>query len=360
VSEAELLVSRIGRLGAIRLNRPAALNSLTLDMVRAFDEALDAFAADPSIPAVYVDGAGEKAFCAGGDIRRLYDLRDGGDDFKIFWREEFRLNARIAAFPKPYIVVMDGLVMGGGVGVSAHGDRRIVTERTRLAMPETGIGYIPDVGGTRLLARAGGVGTYMALAGASIEAADAIRCGFADMRIDAETIPDLRQALAAARDGGELEATLAHFARPPGESLLARHDALFDRTMRHARVEHIVDALIADGSDFARRAAGVIAARSPTSLKVTLALLRRAAAAPRLEDCLVNEYRAACSLTKSHDLYEGIRAAIVDKDRRPQWSPATLEEIDEAAVDAILAGTGDPDPIFDPWPAMLYREEHST
>ncbi|HYA80273.1 MAG TPA: enoyl-CoA hydratase/isomerase family protein, partial [Methylocystis sp.] len=167
MSEEELIVSRYGRLGSIRLNRPAALNSLTLGMVRLFTRALDAFAADDEICAVLVTGAGERGLCAGGDIRLLYEARGVADHpYRDFWREEYRLNARVASFPKPYIVIMDGIVMGGGVGISAHGDRRIVTERTRLAMPEVGIGYIPDVGGTWLLTRRpGGGGAYMALTG---------------------------------------------------------------------------------------------------------------------------------------------------------------------------------------------------
>ena len=194
MSETDLLISRIGHLGSIRLNRPKALNSLTLGMVRGFARALDEFGLDASIHAVLVTGEGERGLCAGGDIRALYDLPGAQrNSFKAFWREEYELNARIASFPKPYVAVMDGVVMGGGVGVSAHGNRRVATERTRLAMPETGIGFIPDVGGSWLLTRDGGVGVYMALSGASVTAADAIHVGLADLMINSSDIPRLRQ-----------------------------------------------------------------------------------------------------------------------------------------------------------------------
>ena len=197
MSETDLLISRIGHLGSIRLNRPKALNSLTLGMVRGFARALDEFGLDASIHAVLVTGEGERGLCAGGDIRALYDLPAAErDSFKAFWREEYELNARIASFPKPYVAVMDGVVMGGGVGVSAHGNRRVATERTRLAMPETGIGFIPDVGGSWLLTRDGGAGVYMALSGASVTAADAIHVGLADLMINSGDIARLRQSLA--------------------------------------------------------------------------------------------------------------------------------------------------------------------
>ena len=194
MSETDLLISRIGHLGSIRLNRPKALNSLTLGMVRGFARALDEFGLDADIHAVLVTGEGERGLCAGGDIRALYDLPAAErDSFKAFWREEYELNARIASFPKPYVAVMDGVVMGGGVGVSAHGNRRVATERTRLAMPETGIGFIPDVGGSWLLTRDGGAGVYMALSGASVTAADAIHVGLADLVINSGDIARLLQ-----------------------------------------------------------------------------------------------------------------------------------------------------------------------
>ncbi|WP_442756231.1 enoyl-CoA hydratase/isomerase family protein [Methylocystis sp. JAN1] len=347
MTSAELIVSREGRIGRIRLNRPKALNSLTLDMVRGFTRALADFAANPEIVAVLVTGEGERGLCAGGDIRRLYDLRDGDKTYyEDFWREEYQLDAMIARYQKPYVVVMDGLVMGGGVGISAHGNCRIVTERTRLAMPETGIGFIPDVGGTWLLTRAGGVGVYLALSGAAISAGDALHAGLADVFIDSRHLGELIRRLSIIGDAPEAKDLLQRLARQvePGE--YAQHREMLERVMSEPRVEDILAALDSTGSDFAQKAAKELRSKSPTSLKVTIALLKRAMTAPNLEACLVNEFRAACGLLRTHDLYEGIRAAVVDKDRSPKWRPSTLDEVDDATVREILAGAGAPEPRF--------------
>ncbi len=357
MSETELLVSRIGHLGTIRLNRPKALNSLTLGMVRIFARALDEFGLDAGIHAVLVTGEGERGLCAGGDIRALYDLPTAGrDSFKAFWREEYELNARIASFPKPYVAVMDGVVMGGGVGVSAHGNRRVATERMRLAMPETGIGFIPDVGGSWLLTRDGGAGVYMALSGASVTAADAINVGLADLLIDASDIPRLRQSLAEISGAGDVDLVLSDLARAPNEGVLERHKQLLDGAMAHDRVEDIIAALEGCDSEFARRAARELEQKSPTSLRLTHELLKRAVRADSLQSCLVNEFRVACRLLHSHDLFEGIRAAIVDKDRNPRWSPATLAQVEEETIAAMLRGDGEAEPAFRPWPAAAWRD----
>lgn len=346
----ELLVSRTGRLGRICLNRPKALNSLTLEMVRSFAASLDEFGADPDIVAVLVTGAGDRGLCAGGDIRALYDLRDTDKDYyKVFWREEYQLNARIGSFPKVFVVIMDGVVMGGGVGISAHGNRRVVTERTRIAMPETGIGFIPDVGGTWLLTRNGGAGIYMALSGAPVLAADAIHVGMADMVINSESLARLERSLGSIREAGDVDAILQAYESKAGEGVLETNKALLDQAMARGSVEEIIAALQSHGARFGVDAAAEIRRKSPTSLKVTHALLMRAVAADRLETCLTNEFRAACSLLDSHDLYEGIRAAIIDKDRTPHWSPATLEDVEKAAVTRILRGSGDPEPVYRPW-----------
>jgi enoyl-CoA hydratase len=345
--EEELLVSRERRLGRIRLNRPKALNSLTLNMVRRFTQALVDFAADPDIVAVLVTGEGERGLCAGGDIRALYESRSGAaDDYKTFWREEYALNARIAAFPKPYVVLMDGVVMGGGVGVSAHGNHRVATERMQLAMPETRIGFIPDVGGTWLLSRGNGVGFYMALSGATIGAADAIHVGLADVTIDSRGISELVERLSFVTSVDSVDATLGDFVAAPLPGELQQHENELDRAMAADGVEQIIGALRASGSTFGREAADEITRNSPTSLKVTHALLKRAMTAEGLETCLINEYRAACSLLEEHDLYEGIRAALIDKDKTPKWRPALLEDIAEISVARILEGRGDPEPDF--------------
>ncbi|QGM99651.1 enoyl-CoA hydratase/isomerase family protein [Methylocystis parvus OBBP] len=343
----ELLVAREGRIGRIRLNRPNALNSLTLNMVRDFTRALAEFVREPDVVAILVTGEGERGFCAGGDIRKLYELRDGDKSYyRDFWREEYQLNAMIAACSKPYVVIMDGLVMGGGVGLSAHGNCRIVTERTRLAMPETSIGFVPDVGGTWLLAQAAGAGVYMGLSGATVSAADAIHAGFADHFVYSHQLGELIRQVAGAHTAQDVAAVLQYFSRrlEPGE--LAQNRATLRKLAKSKNVEEALAALLGDGSDFARSAAKAIARNSPTSLKATYALLQRARDARSLEQCLTNEYRAACGLLESHDLYEGIRAAIVDKDPAPKWRPATLEEVDEASVRKILAGDGSSEPLF--------------
>jgi enoyl-CoA hydratase len=339
---SEIIVSRQRRLGRIRLNRPEALNSLTLDMVRAFTRALDEFASDPEIIAVLVTGEGERGLCAGGDIRRLYDLRHGDHrHYRDFWREEYQLNARIARFPKPYVVWMDGIVMGGGVGISAHGSCRIVTERTRLAMPETRIGFIPDVGGSWLLSRAGGAGFYMALAGATISGADAIDTGLADLMIESRRLVDLIERLTDLDSAERLEDALLDLRLKPEAGSLKQHKEVLDRVSAASGVEAVIDILAGASTAFARSAAVEIGRNSPTNLKVTFELLRRALNASRLEECLVNEYKAASRLLRSHDLYEGIRAALIDKDKTPRWAPATLEEVSEAAVVEILSGDGE-------------------
>jgi len=352
MSEADLLISRIGHLGSIRLNRPKALNSLTLGMVRIFARALDEFGLDASIHAVLVTGEGERGLCAGGDIRALYDLPGAErDSFKAFWREEYELNARIASFPKPYVAVMDGVVMGGGVGISAHGNRRVATERTHLAMPETGIGFIPDVGGSWLLTRDGGAGLYMALSGAGVTAADVIHVGVADLMIDSDDIPRLRQTLAGIGGAEDVDLVLSDLARAPNEGVLERHKPLLDAAIMHDRVEDIIAALNGCDCEFARRAARELEQKSPTSLRLTHELLKRASRSESLQNCLVNEFRVACCLLRSHDLFEGIRAAIVDKDRRPRWSPATLAQVQHETIAAMLRGDGEAEPVFRPWPA---------
>jgi enoyl-CoA hydratase len=356
MSETDLLIARIGHLGSIRLNRPKALNSLTLGMVRGFASALDEFGLDADIHAVLVTGEGERGLCAGGDIRALYDLKGAErDSFKAFWREEYELNARIASFPKPYVAVMDGVVMGGGVGVSAHGNRRVATERTRLAMPETGIGFIPDVGGSWLLTRDGGAGVYMALAGVNVSAADAIHVGLADLLIDSGDIPRLRRSLAEIDRAEDVDLVLSDLARAPNEGVFVKQGRLLDAAMAHDRVEDIIAALDACDCEFARRAAREIEQKSPTSLRLTHELLKRALRADSLQYCLVNEFRVACRLLHSHDLYEGIRAAIVDKDRKPRWSPATLAQVDDETVAAMLRGDGEAEPAFPAWPAAPWR-----
>jgi enoyl-CoA hydratase len=350
-AQDEVLVTRNGALGHIRLNRPRALNSLTLGMVRTIAGALDAFESDPAIAVVLIDGAGERGLCAGGDIRAIYESgcrRDGHAE--RFLREEYALNARIASYRKPYVAVMDGITMGGGVGVSAHGSHRVVTERTRLALPETTIGFFPDVGTTWLLSRAPGeVGTYLGLTGETIGADDTVYAGLADWSVASADLPALHEALAAlapSATSAQVSGMLAALSRPRSASPLERNRATIDRAMAFDEVSDICSALERDGSEFAAGILRSMAAASPTSLKLTLRLLRLARSSASLEECLVREYRAACRALRGHDFYEGIRAAVMDKDKRPRWSPARLEEVGEALVAEHLAPVDDEATIF--------------
>ncbi|WP_331767011.1 enoyl-CoA hydratase/isomerase family protein [Embleya sp. NBC_00896] len=338
-SEETVLLDRVGRLGRITLNRPRAINALDHAMVRRMAAALAEWEHDDDVAVVVVTGAGERGLCAGGDIRAVRaDALEGGHASRDFWRDEYLLNARIADYPKTYVAIMDGVVMGGGVGVSAHGDIRIVTERSAVAMPETGIGFVPDVGGTYLLSRAPGeLGTHLALTAGAIGAADAILCGLADHFVPAERLPALLGELAA-DDPAEV---LARHARPAPAGELARRRAWIDACYAADTVEEIVDRLLGSGEPAAKEAAEVIAAKSPTALKVTLASLRRARRLGSLGAVLDQEYRVSCASLSTHDLVEGIRAQVVDKDRDPRWSPASLAEVTEADVAAFFAPPAD-------------------
>ncbi|MEU0110951.1 enoyl-CoA hydratase/isomerase family protein [Streptomyces sp. NPDC006251] len=342
-AEEPVLFHTTGRAARITLNRPRALNALTHTMVRRIDEALTTWEHDPAVETVVITGAGERGLCAGGDIRAIHDdARDGdGSASRAFWRDEYRLNARIARYPKPYLAVMDGIVMGGGVGVSAHGSVRVVTERSRVAMPETGIGFVPDVGGTYLLARAPGeLGTHLALTGAQAGAADALLCGVADHYVPSASLGRLLDALTE-RSASE---ALAGVARTAPQGVLAGRRDWIDTCYAADTVEEIVHRLLAHGDPDAKEAAETLLTRSPTALKVTLASLRRARALGSLDRVLDQEYRVSCAALGTPDLVEGIRAQVVDKDRRPRWSPKTLTEVTDADVERFFTPPGRPDP----------------
>jgi enoyl-CoA hydratase len=343
--EPDLIARREGTAGVIRLNRPKAINAVTLEMFRAIDKALDAFEADPAIGLILLEGAGERGLCAGGDIRALYDsARAGGDLGKILWREEYILNARIAAFAKPYVAFMDGIVMGGGVGLAAHASHRIVTERTRLAMPEVGIGFFPDVGGTWLLSRSPGeIGTYFGLTGQTMNGADAVYAGFADVVVAADKLPALRAALTQApgnADARGVRAIIDGFAAANVVAPIAGQQQEIDALFGHDSIEEIVTALAHHTSEFAQAALGTILEKSPTGLKLTLKLLRMARNSSSLEECLIREYRAALEIFVNHDFPEGIRAAVIDKDRNPQWKPARIEEVTPEIIARYFAPRG--------------------
>ncbi|ADP81503.1 enoyl-CoA hydratase/isomerase family protein [Pseudofrankia inefficax] len=325
-----------GSVGRLTLNRPKAINALSHAMVLAMTEALDDWAADDAITCVLVDGAGTRGLCAGGDVRLFHqDALTGGTASIGFWADEYRLNSLIARYPKPYVALMDGLVMGGGVGISAHGSVRVVTERSKIGMPETGIGLVPDVGGTWLLSRMPGeTGTHAALTAGTLSGADAIAGGLADHLVPADRLPELVDLLVAGKPPADALATLAV---PPGEGTLAAARGWIDSCYAAGSVADILDRLRAHGDPAAAAAADEIAAKSPTALTVTLAALRRAAALADLDAALVSEFRVSVACLRHHDLAEGIRAQIIDKDRSPRWSPGTLADVDDARVSEFFA-----------------------
>ena len=340
----EILARVDGGVGFLTLNRPKALNSLTHTMVTALDTTLTAWSDDDTVRAVVVHGAGERGLCAGGDVVAIYhSAKAGGADARQFWFDEYRLNARIGRYPKPYVAYMDGIVMGGGVGVSAHGNVRVVTDTSKIAMPEVGIGFIPDVGGTFLLSRApGSLGLHAALTGGPFSGTDAIALGFADHYVAHDDLAAFTTTLVT--DG--VDAALRdHAQEPPPSTLLAQREWI-DDCYAGDTVTDIVAALRSHGEGPANDAADLIATRSPVALAVTLAAVRRAAALDTLEDVLVQEYRVSCASLRSHDLVEGIRAQLVDKDRNPTWSPASLDAVADGDVDAYFA-PADPDLTFD-------------
>ncbi|GAA4020413.1 enoyl-CoA hydratase/isomerase family protein [Allokutzneria multivorans] len=332
------VVLRVERgLGRITLNRPRTLNALTPGMVREIFGALGDWAGDDAVRAVLIDGAGERGLCAGGDIRGIYEHAKAGQDGpKTFWREEYLLNHRISQFPKPYIALMDGIVMGGGVGVSGHGSVRVVTERSVVGMPEVGIGFVPDVGGTFLLSRAPGeLGTHAALTAARLSGSDAIHMGLADHFVRSERLPELVEALSE----GELD--VRAFAEEPPPSELAAQRRWIDPCYSADSVEEIASRLATSGEAAGEAAAKELLGKSPTSLKVTLQALRAAKVLDDLGECLDLEYRVACALLERPDLVEGIRAAIIDKDREPRWSPGRLEDVDRLSVQRCFAWLGE-------------------
>lgn len=336
-ADAEVLFERRGHLGVITLNRPRAVNALNAGMVAAMLRRLTAWADDDGVATVLVQGSGERGLCAGGDIVAIYrDILAGGDETAGFWEAEYRLNSLISRYPKPYVAFMDGLVLGGGVGISAHGSVRIVTERTRTGMPETTIGFVPDVGGTLLLSRSPGeTGTHAALTGAHLSGADALFLGLADHFVPSGNLA----ALAAALENESAEAAVVRFAEKAPDSALAAQRDWMDACYSTDDAEEIVRRLRAAGGE-AAAAADTIEAKSPTSVKVTLASLRRSRG-QTLDETLAQEYRVGLRCLTGPDFREGIRAQVVDKDRNPQWRPATLQEVHADDVERYFAPLGD-------------------
>jgi enoyl-CoA hydratase len=340
--DGDVIVRAERMLRRITLNRPKALNALTLDMAVTMTKYLRAWATNPEVGAILIDGAGERGLCAGGDIRALYDAAKSKSPLpEQFWSTEYHLNLLIARYPKPIIAVMDGVVMGGGVGVSAHASHRVVTERSAVAMPEVAIGFFPDVGASFLLARAPGyVGTYLALTGDRMNAADAIFCGFADLHIAAAKLAELPSALADCRTAQEVRATLGRMSIPPTPGKLQTAQRWIDRCFNAGAVEIIFARLQAADLEQAGYTFAAMQKASPTSLKVTLRNVRAAVSFERVEQSLQQDYRIALACIAGHDFIEGVRATIVDKDRNPKWRPDKIEEVTPEIVDRHLKSVG--------------------
>jgi enoyl-CoA hydratase len=338
----DVVCERQGEAGLITLNRPKALNALNLAMVREIRRALDAWAQDPSVTRVVVQGAGEKAFCAGGDIRQLTeDLKAGRrEEALAFWREEYQLNIRIKRYPKPYISLIDGIVMGGGVGVSLHGSHRVAGERYLFAMPEVGIGFFPDVGATYALPRLpDAFGMYLALTGERVRRADAVMLGLATHSVASGSIPSLREALIA---GEPVDEALARAAADPGPAPLEAERALIDACFSAESVAAILARLAeaaAKGSEFAARTAAVMRTKSPTSMALAFEQVRRGASLD-FEEAMKVEFRIVSRIGDGHDFHEGVRAVLIDKDNQPRWQPASLEAVDAAEIEKHFVGLG--------------------
>lgn len=330
----DVLFDVVDGVAEITLNRPKALNALTLEMARGLMAQLTAWAQDDAVRAVVIRGAGDRAFCAGGDIRALYDAKQTGDPLTVeFFRAEYRLNHLVFHYPKPYVALIDGVAMGGGVGLSVHAGNRVASSRTLFAMPETGIGLFPDVGGSYFLPRCpGAIGMYLALTGARLGPADCVYAGI----VDGFIVEDDHDAFVAALRAGEnVEAAMARFSGDAGADTLGAHRETIDRCFSGESVEAIEAALQAEDSDWAQKTLRIMAGKSPTSQKVAFRQLQKGAA-QSFDDSMIMEYRLSQHFMAGHDFFEGVRALIVDKDNETRWQPDTLAAVSDAMVEAYF------------------------
>ncbi|MGF1545568.1 MAG: enoyl-CoA hydratase/isomerase family protein [Parvularculaceae bacterium] len=342
----DILFDEIGRWGVVTLNRPSALNALNLPMVAAFHEKLLAWETAPHVAAVMVKGAGGKAFCAGGDIRVIYEnARTDPEGVAAFFREEYKNNVAIHRFPKPFVAMIDGIVMGGGVGVSVHGDFRVVGDRTMFAMPETGIGLFPDVGGGYFMPRLhDGLGLYYALTGARAKAADCMAAGVGTHYAPGDDMAALEKDLMEASLGGhphaDIEAVLDAHAGDPGHAAVNdRRDQIKAHFENPASLQSLLDSLAADGGQFATETLETLNRMSPTSMAITFEQMRRGHGLD-FEDVMRMEFRIVRRILEGHDFFEGVRAQIIDKDRNPTWSPAALRDVAAGDVDKYFEPLG--------------------
>ncbi|KAI5091185.1 3-hydroxyisobutyryl-CoA hydrolase, mitochondrial, partial [Silurus meridionalis] len=351
MSSSEVLMEKVGNAGVITLNRPKALNALNLSMIRLLYPQLKKWESDSETDLVIIKGAGGKAFCAGGDIRAVTEAgKSGGSLAQDFFREEYILNNAIGTYRKPYVALIDGITMGGGVGLSVHGHFRVATEKTLFAMPETAIGLFPDVGGGYFLPRLQGkLGLFLALTGFRLKGRDVQRSGVATHFVQSEKISALEKDLvglkspsardvAAVLDSYQDQSTLD--AEKP--FVLQQHTGAIDRLFEGSSVEEILEKLQKDQSVFAHKQVETLLKMSPTSLKFTFRQLQ-AGASLSLQEVLVMEYRLSQACMRGHDFYEGVRAVLIDKDQSPKWKPATLAEVSEQSVEESFASLGDKD-----------------
>ena len=326
MSMSEVLFEQRGSVGHITLNRPKALNALTHAMVRAIDPMLVRWAQDPEISVVLMDAVGDRAFCAGGDVADLYAKGRAGNfaESQAFWHEEYIMNARIANFPKPLVVIMDGIAMGGGVGLSAHASHRVVTERTVVAMPECSIGLIPDVGGSYVLARSPGhVGEYLALTGNRMDGADCIYAGFADCLVKSDALEALKSDII---ETGDI-AILKQHVTPAGESRLAKSQGEIDACFAAETLSDVFQNLIGRDDDWSGSVLKKMNAGAPVSMLLTLDLIRQAREMTKVEQALIAEFRLVTRCSELGEFLEGVRAAIIDKDRSPSWKYPTIGDV---------------------------------
>ncbi|MEM9331043.1 MAG: enoyl-CoA hydratase/isomerase family protein [Pseudomonadota bacterium] len=341
----DIHIRTVGPTGRITLTRPEALNAMTYEMCMAIGETIDHWRVDRDVKIIVIDAEGSRAFCSGGDIAELYKTgREGDFEYgRKFWADEYRINAKIRNYPKPFIALMDGIVMGGGVGISAHGSHRVVTENTLFAMPECGIGLTPDVGGNWILAQAAGrIGEYLGATGARLKAADCLFAGIADAYVPSQRLPDLIEALEDTADLSFIDTFLDD--PEPGE--LEAHLPLINRYFSLDTATEIITALEASDGEWETNTAKLMRRGCPLSVACAVEIVRASRNAQKIEDVLKEEYRFTYRSMSHGDFIEGIRAQIIDKDRKPNWQPASLEELDNEKISAMLEPLGENELTF--------------
>ncbi|XP_026127229.1 3-hydroxyisobutyryl-CoA hydrolase, mitochondrial isoform X2 [Carassius auratus] len=348
---SEVLFEKVGNAGVITLNRPKALNALNLTMIRHIYPQLKKWDKDSETDLVVIKGAGEKAFCAGGDIRAITEAGKTGDSLaQDFFREEYILNNTIGTYPKPYVALIDGITMGGGVGLSVHGRFRVATEKTLFAMPETGIGLFPDVGGGYFLPRLQGkLGLFLALTGIRLKGRDVQRVGLATHFVQSDKIASLEKDLVDLKSPSNIDVAQLLDSYQEQSSLdaekpfvLQEQTEAIDRLFSAGSVEEIMENLKKDGSAFALKQTETLSKMSPTSLKLTFRQIQEGARMS-LQEVLVMEYRLSQACMRGHDFYEGVRAVLIDKDQSPKWNPSTLSEVSEQAIEECFSSLGERD-----------------